>query len=144
MTYDQRNLWASLIIALIGIPAYLVWLFVAAQERPLTEVEWFWPMIWMIGLSIVAVIVSTIALGIIAGIRDRDVRHRSDVRDREISRNGDRVGHAFTVLGAMSALVLCGIGADTFWIAHALFAGLALSAIVGGIASLAMYRWGTA
>jgi len=80
--------------------------------------------------------------GIIAGMFDADGVGKSDQRDRDISRMGDRVGQSFMVIGGLGVLVLSAFEADTFWIANSMFFGFALSAIVGGIASVIAYRRG--
>jgi hypothetical protein len=65
-----------------------------------------------------------------------------DQRDREISRMGDRVGQAFGVIGGLVALALAMLEADWFWIGNAIFLGFFLSAFLGGIAQIIVYRRG--
>lgn len=142
MSFEERNTWAGLIVAVPGILGYIVWAAVAAARTPVAEIDWAWPMLGTIAASIVAVIVLTVVWGMIARRRDPDLEYRADVRDREIAGVGDRVGQAFLVLGGLVALVLCALQAPWFWIAHALYAGFALSAVVGGVARLVLYRRG--
>jgi hypothetical protein len=99
-------------------------------------------MLWTIGLSIVASIVISILWGIFAGMRDPDGVGASDVRDRDIARMGSRVGQAFLVIAGLAVIALCAFEADWFWIANAMFFGFALSAFVGGVASVIAYRRG--
>ncbi len=142
MVYEERNKWSALVVTLITTIAYVIVVIQAAEGGPLTEVEW-WPiMAWTIGVSIVATVVVSVLWGIIAGMFDPDGVGKSDQRDRDISRMGDRVGYFAIVIGGLGVIVLSAVEADTFWIANTMFFGFALSAIVGGIASVIAYRRG--
>ncbi|EAR26272.1 hypothetical protein A20C1_10334 [marine actinobacterium PHSC20C1] len=142
MVYEERNKWSALIVTLITTIVYVFVVLKAANGGPLTAVEW-WPiMAWTIGVSIVATIVISVLWGIIAGIFDPDGVGTSDQRDRDISRMGDRVGQSFIVIGGLGVIVLSAFDANTFWIANTMFLGFALSAIVGGVASVIAYRRG--
>jgi MFS family permease len=142
MVYEERNTWVGLIVSVIGITAYVIVVLQQADGGPLTDVVW-WPiMLWTIGLSILASIVISILWGIFAGMRDPDGVGKSDQRDRDIARMGSRVGQAFLVIAGLGVLVLCAVEADWFWIANTMFFGFALSAFVGGIASVIAYRRG--
>ncbi|MCK6211062.1 hypothetical protein KZX45_10950 [Georgenia sp. EYE_87] len=142
MVYEERNMWSSLIVSVIGVIVYVVVVLQEAAGRPLTEVGWWPVMLWTIGGSIVAAIVVSVVWGIVAGTRDPDGVGRSDERDREISRMGSRVGQSFLVIAGLGVIVLCGLQAHWFWIANTMFFGFALSAIVGGIAGVTAYRRG--
>ncbi|MFJ4254603.1 hypothetical protein [Microbacterium sp. NPDC090003] len=142
MVYEERNAWAGLIISLIVIPAYVVIVLQQAATRPIESVDWFPLMLWTIGLGIVGTIVLGILWGLIAHRGDPDGTGRSDIRDRDISRLGGRVEQAFVVLAGLGVIGLCAVGADVFWIANTMFAGFAVSAIVGGIARVIAYRRG--
>ncbi|MGV8851997.1 MAG: hypothetical protein ACOH1M_05460 [Rhodoglobus sp.] len=144
MVYEERNKWSALIVTLITTIAYMIVVVLAADGGPLTAVEW-WPiMAWTIGISIAATIVISVLWGIIAGMFDPDGVGKSDQRDRDISRMGDRVGQTFMIIGGLGVIVLSAIEAETFWIANTMFLGFALSAIVGGVASVIAYRRGLA
>ncbi|WP_334152264.1 hypothetical protein [Microbacterium sp.] len=142
MVYEERNAWTGLIVGIIGLPIYIMVVLQRAGGGPLTAVDWFPLMLWMIGLSIVATIVLSILWGLIAHARDPEGTGRSDIRDRDISRMGGRVEQAFVVIAGLGVIVLCAIGADVFWIAHTMFLGFAVSAIIGGIARVIAYRRG--
>ncbi|WP_223170569.1 hypothetical protein [Microbacterium sp. NIBRBAC000506063] len=75
-------------------------------------------------------------------MRDPEGATTTDIRDRDISRMGDRVGQSFLVIAGLGVIVLCALGADLFWIAHTMFFGFAVSAITGGVAQLIAYRRG--
>jgi hypothetical protein len=142
MVYEERNIWASLIVSAIGMIVYVVVVLQQAGGGPLTEVDWVPIMLWTIGASIVAAIVVSIAWGMIAGVRDPDGVGKSDQRDRDIAHMSTRVGQAFLVIAGLGVLVLCALEADWFWIANTMFFGFAASSIIGGIASVIAYRRG--
>jgi len=142
MVYEERNTWVGLVVSAIGMSIYVIVVVQQAGDGPLTDVVW-WPiMLWTIGLSIVASIVISILWGIFAGMRDPDGVGRSDQRDRDIAHMGGRVGQAFTVIAGLGVIVLCAFEIDWFWIANTMFFGFALSAFIGGIASVVAYRRG--
>jgi MFS family permease len=142
MVYEERNTWVGLIVSAIGMTIYVLVVLQQAGGGPVTDVVW-WPiMLWTIGLSIVVSIVVSILWGIFAGMRDPDGVGRSDLRDRDIARRGSRIGQAFLVIAGLGVLVLCAFEADWFWIANTMFFGFALSAFVGGVASVIAYRRG--
>ena len=144
MVYEERNTWVGLIVSVIGVGTYVLLVLQRAGDGPLTDVVW-WPlMLWTIVGSIVASIVISILWGILAGMRDREGVGKSDQRDRDIAHMGGRVGQAFMVLAGLGVIVLCAVEAHGFWIANTMFFGFALSAFVGGIASVIAYRRGLA
>lgn len=142
MAYEERNAWSGLIVGVFVISAYVVIVLRAAAGRAVTEVDWLPPMLWTIGLGIVATIAISIVWGIIAGAKDPDGVGKSDVRDRDISRMGSRVEQAFVVIAGLGVIALCAVGADVFWIANTMFAGFAVSAMVGSVARVVAYRRG--
>ncbi|WP_247628012.1 hypothetical protein [Microbacterium croceum] len=142
MVYEERNAWAGVILTPISLAVYIGLVFQLAGGGPLTEVDWFPLMLWVIGASIVATIVLSIVWGIIARVKDPEDAGRSDIRDRDISRLGGRVEQAFLVIAGLGVIVLCAVGADVFWIANTMYAGFAVAALVGSIARVIAYRRG--
>lgn len=142
MVYEERNVWAGLIVSPIVLVAYVVLVLQQAAGGPLTAVDWFPLMLWSIGGGIVGTILLSVAWGILAGMRDPDGVDRSDIRDRDIGRMGARVEQAFVAIAGLGVIVLCGIGADVFWIANTMFLGFFVAAVVGGIARVIAYRRG--
>ncbi|MFF1539234.1 hypothetical protein ACFVWL_04125 [Microbacterium sp. NPDC058269] len=142
MVYEERNAWAGLIVSPIVMVVYVVLVLQQAAGGPLTGVDWFPLMLWVIGGGIVATIILSVGWGIIAGMKDPDGVGRSDIRDRDISRLGGRVEQGFVVIAGLGVIALCAVGADVFWIANTMFAGFAVSALVGGIARVIAYRRG--
>lgn len=142
MVHAERNVWATLIATAVIIPGYIVIILLQAAQRPLIEVDWFPIMLWAIGVSIVITIVLSIVWGIFAGAKDPDAIGPADIRDRDINRMGARVEQSFTVIAGLGVIVLCGVGADVFWIANTMFLGFAVAALVGSVARLIAYRRG--
>lgn len=142
MVYEERNVWAGLIVSVLVIPGYVIAVLLQAGGGPLPAVDWFPLMLWTIGVGIVATIVISVLWGIVAGAKDPDGVGRSDIRDRDISRMGSRVEQGFLVIAGLGVIVLCAMGADVFWIANTMFLGFAVSAIVGGVARAIAYRRG--
>ena len=142
MVYEERNAWAGLIVSPLVMIVYVTLVLQQAAGGPLTDVDWFPLMLWVIGGGIVGTIVLGIVWGMIAGAKEPDGVGRSDIRDRDISRMGSRVEQAFVVIAGLGVIVLCAVGADVFWIANTMFAGFAIAAVVGGIARVTAYRRG--
>lgn len=142
MVYEERNVWAGLIVTAIAMTVYVIVVLQQAAGGPVTGVDW-WPiMAWTIGASIAASIVVSVLWGILAGIFDPDGVGKSDQRDRDIARMGSRVGQAFMVIAGLGVIVLSAFEADWFWIANTMFFGFALSAFIGGVAQVIAYRRG--
>jgi hypothetical protein len=144
VVYQERNTWATLIATVITVPLYIVIVLSRADGGPITEVDWVPVLLWTMGASIVGAIVISIVWGILAGMRDPAEVGKSDQRDREISRFGNRLGYGVLVGAALVALVLSMVEADWFWIGNVLFLGFALSTVVGDIARVVAYRRGIA
>ncbi|KRB36703.1 hypothetical protein [Microbacterium sp. Root180] len=142
MVYEERNIWASLIVSVIGMAVYTILVLQQAAGGPLDDVDWVPLMLWTIGASIVAAIVVSIVWGMLAGMRDPEGVGKSDQRDRDISHMSTRVGQAFLVIAGLGVIVECAFQVDWFWIANTMFYGFALSSIVGGVASVIAYRRG--
>lgn len=142
MGYEERNAWSGLVLSIIAVGIYTALLLAAASGGPVAQVDWVPLMLWTIGLGIVAAILVSITWGLL--VRRRDGGVVSDQRDRDIAHVGSRVGQAFLVLAGLGVIVLCAFRIDWFWIAQTMFYGFALSSIVGGVASVILYRRGLA
>ena len=142
MVYEERNIWSSLIVSVIGTIVYVVIVLQQADGGPLTDVDWVPIMLWVIGASIVGAIVLSIAWGILAGMRDPDGVGKSDQRDRDIAHMSTRVGQAFLVIAGLGVIVLCAFEADWFWIANVIYLCFVLSALLESITRLVAYRRG--
>ncbi|WP_258069709.1 hypothetical protein [Arthrobacter sp. SX1312] len=140
LSAQEKNAWILGMVAVLGYAVYLRLLlgsgFGALTERPYAPI-----MLWTIVGGIVAGIVINILVGIVSGMFRRDAG-RVDQRDRQIARFGDQVGQSFVILGAVSALLLAMLEADSFWIANVIYLGFVLSAVLGSITKVVGYRRG--
>lgn len=135
MTFTERNVWVFAIVSLVGFLAYVAVILSRAQDVPIEDVEYIAPMLWTIGLAIVASILGTIVVSIVW--RDGGAK---DQRDKEIDRIGEYTGQSFLVIGGLAGLVLAMVEADWFWIANAIYLCFVLSAVLGSLTKLAAYR----
>lgn len=142
MGYIERTTWAQVVASIVFGGVYVAVVAPQLTTRPLERIDWIAPMLWSIAGGIVGSIVLSIVWGIVVGLRDGSDASASDQRDREIGWLGDRVGQAFLVLGGLAALILVMLDGPRFWIGNVIYAGFLLSAVVGGIARIVVYRRG--
>ena len=141
MSYTEKNTWLFGFIAVAGYVTYLIVLFTQAGGRPIEQTEYVVPMLATIGGAIVVGILGGIVI-VIATRADRDNGGKPDVRDREIEQAGERVGNSIVVIGALGVLVLAWLEVDHFWIANAIYLAFVVSALLGTMTRLGLYRRG--
>jgi hypothetical protein len=138
MTSEERNAWQFGILAIVTYSVYVAIILQRAASAPLTEVDFGGPMIWTILGSIIASIVLSILLAIVF---PRHIQ-KPDVRDRQIGRFGEYVGHGFVIAGALAAMLMAIADWDRFWIANVIYLGFTLSAVLSSVAKIVAYRRG--
>jgi len=138
MTLEERRSWAFLVVAVVAYGVYLATVLAGAASAPLVDVDYVPAMLWSIGSAIVAGIVLGIVLGIFTPRRDQP----KDVRDRDIARLGERVGQSFLVVGGVAALLLAITEAPYFYIANVVYLCFVLSAVLGSVTRVVVYRRG--
>ena len=138
MTLEERRSWTYLAVAVVAYGAYVATILGKAASAPLADVDYVPAMLWTIGIAIVFGIVLNIAQGIFTPRREQT----KDARDREIELLGEHVGQAFLVIGGVAALLLAIIEADYFYIANVVYLCFVLSAVVGSVAKVIVYRRG--
>ena len=138
MTLEERRSWLFLIVALVGYGVYVATVLTGAASAPLADLDYVPAMLISIAAAIVVAIVGNIALG---ALTPRGEQAR-DVRDCDIARLGDRVGQAFVVIGALAALLLAIVEAQHFFIANAVYLCFVLSAVLGSVTRVVVYRRG--
>ena len=138
MTLEERRSWAFLVVAVVAYGVYLATVLAEAASAPLVDVDYVPAMLWSIGSAIVAGIVLGIVLGIFTPRRDQP----KDVRDRDIAQLGDRVGQSFLVVGGVAALLLAITEAPYFYIANVVYLCFVLSAVLGSVTRVVVYRRG--
>jgi hypothetical protein len=142
MGYVERNTWAQLIASAGGTLVYMAIVLPQLSTTAPEDIDWVWPMVWTILGAIGVSIVVSILWGIFAGMANPDAGHTADLRDREIGQLGDRVGQGLLILGSLAALILAMVRADWFWIGNVIFLGFFLSAFLGGLTRIIVYRRG--
>ena len=138
MTLEERRSWTYLAVAVVAYGVYLATILSRAASAPLVDVDYVSTMLWTIAIAIVVGIVLNIVQSIFTPRREQT----KDVRDREIELLGEHVGQAFLVIGGVAALLLAIVEADHFYIANVLYLCFVLSAVVGSVAKVIVYRRG--
>ena len=138
MTSEERNVWVFSLVTVVSFVTYVVVIASRAQDVPLVDVAYVAPMLWTIGGAILVSIVATIVVSL--GWR-ADIGHK-DERDKEINRIGEYTGQSFLVIGGLAGLILAMLEADWFWIANAIYLGFVLSAMLGSLTKIVLYRRG--
>src|SRR5690606_34675296 len=137
MSVYERRAWIMLITA---VPTYLTYLAIVlsrSADTTLTEVEYRWPALIVIG----AAIALNILLEIIGAMVWSAEGTLIDERDRSIDRLGERAGVSFVLIASLAAMLMAMFEWDWFWIGNVLILGFVLSAMVGSISKVAAYRW---
>ena len=138
MAQEEKVAWIGLVVGLVTGVVYTAVLLSRAAGGPLVETPYVDAMLWSVGIGVIVTAVVTI---VVAVLTRRD-GHGTDVRDRQISARAEHTARAVLVVAGLGALVLAMLEADHFWIAHALFVGFYLSAVLEGITKVALYRGG--
>jgi p-aminobenzoyl-glutamate transporter AbgT len=142
MSYEERNAWVFAGVSILTGIYYLSTMLGGDPSVPLVARDWKTAMLTTIGGGIVVTIVLSIAVNIVFGIVSGDTKTTSDIRDRQINRFGDYVGHSFVIIGAVGALILLMLDMPSFWVAQAIFLGFFASGCLSSIARIASYRFG--
>jgi hypothetical protein len=136
MTHQEKRAWIRLVVAVLGYAAYVAIILNRADGRGLPDVPYAGALLWTVGAAIVASIVVETVLGVVNPKASRT----TDERDREIGRLGEYTGQSFVVIGAVTAMLLAMAGSDRFWIANVIYLCFVLSAVLGGITKVVVYR----
>ncbi|MGW5666461.1 hypothetical protein [Micromonospora sp. NPDC003776] len=138
MTHQEKRAWAMLVVSVVGYAVYTAVVLSRADGMKLSATPYADALLWTVGAAIAANIVAEIGMGV---VNPRASRVK-DVRDREIGRLGDHVGQAFVVIGAVSAMLMALAEWDRFWIANVIYLCFVLSAAVGSLTKVIVYRRG--
>jgi hypothetical protein len=137
VAFEEKRAWIMAALAVCAYGTYLAVVLAGAGGAPLAEASYAAALLWTVGAAVVAQIV----LDAVVSAVSQDARQQ-DQRDREILRFGDHVGQSFVVVGGVAALCMAMAELHHFWIANALYAGFALSAVLGSAAKIVAYRRG--
>jgi hypothetical protein len=136
VTHEEKRAWILLVVSAIAYAVYVILILGRADGRALADVPYAATLLRTIGGAIVAAILAEIGIAL---VNPRASRVK-DVRDRQIGRLGDQVGQAFVVIGALAALLMALANWDRFWIANVIYLCFVLSAVLGSITRVAVYR----
>ncbi|TQS40339.1 hypothetical protein [Cryptosporangium phraense] len=136
MTLTEKRAWIRLVVAVVTYALYAGLVLSRADGRALADVSYAGPLLATIGASILASIVLEVGLAIVTPGASRAI----DVRDREISRLGEHVGQSFVVIGGVAAMLMALADWDRFWIANVVYLCFVLSAVLGGVTKVIVYR----
>jgi len=138
MTLLERRAWTMLVVAVLAYTWYVVDVLArTGGTASLADVPYAAALL----RSVVVAIGVNIAVEIVLTLRP-GVSRETDVRDREISWFGDRVGQGFVVVAAVAAMLMSMLEWDPFWVANVVYLGFVLSAVVGSLAKVVTYRTG--
>jgi len=138
MSFEEKRNWVYLGVTAVVYLVYVAIILGRAQGIPISKVSYAWPILWSIGLAIVATIVGSI-LAAVAAPRDAD---KKDERDAGIHRYGEVIGYYVFSIGVLSALVLTIAEVAYFWIGNAIYLSFVLAAQISTAVKLVAYRRG--
>ncbi|MEU4831324.1 hypothetical protein [Streptosporangium sp. NPDC023615] len=138
MTFEEKRAWVMILVSAGAYTIYLVTVLGRAGDGPLTDVAYAGTLLWTIGGAIVVAIAANIAMAVAGG----PGADRTDERDREINRAGERIGQSLVVVGALAALIMATAELRHFWIANAVYLAFVLSAVLSSFAKIMAYRKG--
>ena len=138
MTLQERRAWIRLAVAAAAYGGYVAVVLSNAGGRPLAQAGYAAALLWSVGGAIAAAIVIETLTG--GGRRGGASSRVIDARDREIGRLGDLVGGSFVVIGAVAAMLMAMAGWERFWIANVIYLCFVLSAVLGNVTKVVVYR----
>jgi len=136
MTHDEKRTWIRLIASVVAYGVYVAIILGRADGRPLPDVPYATALV----LTVVGAIVASVVVETVLGVLNPRASRARDVRDREIARLGDHIGQSFVVIGAVAGMLMAMVEWEPFWIANVIYLCFALSAVLGGVAKIVMYR----
>jgi hypothetical protein len=136
MTLEETRAWARLVAPVVAYGVYVAVVLGRAGGRPLAGVPYAVALLLAVGASIVG---ATVIETLIRTANPKMSRVK-DVRDRQIGRLGDYVGQSFVVIGATAAMLMAMAGWQRFWIANVIYLCFVLSAVLGNVTKVVVYR----
>ena len=136
MTHDEKRTWIRLIASVVAYGVYVAIILGRADGRPLPDVPYATALV----LTVVGAVVASVVVETVLGVLNPRASRARDVRDREIARLGDHIGQSFVVIGAVAGMLMAMVEWEPFWIANVIYLCFALSAVLGGVAKIVMYR----
>ncbi len=139
MEFELRHHLVGLFAGLGAFVAYwaIILTRAATDDAAFTEVAWRGPLLLALGVG--GGLYGVIYLLGLARNRGRVV---TDVRDAEIRRAAEEAGAGLTGMASLAALILLGLDASAFWVAHVLFVGGYLGSLAYSGRAISAYRKG--
>lgn len=138
MSYTEKGTWVYLLASAGVWAGYVVVLLDRADGGPVADVAYVAPMLWAVGISILA---STVGRVVVEVVRPSD-SSLADERDRDIDRRGEYVAGIVLAVAVVGPLVLALVEADHFWVANTIYTAYVVSAVAGSAVKLVTYRRG--
>jgi hypothetical protein len=138
MSYEEKGAWVYLVVVFATYAGYLAVILDRAGGGSLADVSYVAPLLWSLGISITLSIIGRIAVEIFKPSET----HKVDARDKDILRMSERIGGSVLGVAMLVPFVLALVEVDHFWIANAMYAAFALSALVSTPVRLFAYRRG--
>lgn len=129
-SFRELNLMIFIGISLVGVALYAGLVLIGTPD-------WRLAMAGCLGAAMAAGIVGEVVISLA-----RKGETEDDARDLEIRRYGLYVGHFAGVIGGVAALILAMLNQSTFVIAHTLYAGFVVSALISASVRLHAYKNG--
>ena len=142
MSYEERGQWVYIVVNVLTFGGYAAIVLGQARSSPVTDVDYAPTMLWAIGIAIALSIVGRVLMEIAGEMARPGDSHQADVRDRDIGRLGEYFSGTLLGIGMVVPFVLAIAEFEHFWIANAMYAAFALSALVGTAVKLVAYRRG--
>jgi hypothetical protein len=149
MTFEEKVAWVSAFVFAIVPAVYFTRVLGQLASVTASEIGYQRPMLISIGISIILMILGSIATGIGSGISAEITKPgsgsdigRTDERDKQINRHGELVGYYVSSVGVVGAMALTMLEYPYFWIANALYLSFVIAAIVSAVVKIVAYRRG--
>lgn len=138
LAHEEKRAWIMLLVSVAVYAAYVFVVLGLPRPLGLAAVDYGSKLLVAVGISIGA----EIFLDMMIGMLQPNNTHKPDLRDREISRASDSLGHWFLVAAGIAVLFMALREVDHFWIANTVYLGFTLLAVVGVLAKIHYYRRG--
>ena len=149
MTYSQKNTIASLLVSSLTLVIYLVSMLRMVQTDSFVAENVFRLWVWIIGITIVGIILMTILAHIFSAVvqaiqtqEEPEVDSVEDERDELIDLKGKRAAHALSSLGVFAAMLAFVFTKDGLVLFSLLILAGILSQLAGDVSRLVLYKRG--
>ena len=149
MTFQERNITASLVVFSMILGFYLVRVFQMIQSEifNLTNMVRLWGTVIVLGIvvTIIGTILTHIGSGIIQAIKTREepvIEDIQDERDRIIDLRGTKLAYVVYSIGVFLSMLTFAVGQPPLVMFSLLILFGLMAQIIGDISRLVLYRRG--